>query len=329
MRSTSGRIVDGFHRLRACRELGIEPRFETRRFDSPLEEKKFAIEVNLHRRHLTPFQRAELAKPLLEIERELAKQRKERSLPKKGQKGFQPVLASSDADTGKATEKVARTVGLSARTLEKALTVLEKAPEEVKKKVRRGQVSINYAYQYVKRQEQAEKAAETPAMPDGTYDVILADPPWRYYLALRGAPDMHYPTMTTDEIAQLDVPAASDAVLFLWATAPNLPDALRVMEAWGFEYKTNIVWVKRGPVGTGYYARGRHELLLIGTKGKPGVPPESARPDSVLEAPRGRHSEKPAEVYGIIEAMYPGRRYLELFARTQRPGWAAWGNEVG
>jgi N6-adenosine-specific RNA methylase IME4 len=99
------------------------------------------------------------------------------------------------------------------------------------------------------------------------------------------------------------------------------------MQKWGFEYKTNLVWVK-DKIGTGYYLRGQHELLLIGIKGKIGVPNEADRVSSVLIAPRNEHSQKPQEVYNIIEKMYPNCKYIELFARNKHEGWESWGNEL-
>ena len=166
-----------------------------------------------------------------------------------------------------------------------------------------------------------------PPLPAGAWNVLLADPPWRYE-ANSTLPayfiENYYPTLTLEEICALEVPAADDAVLFLWATAPKLADALRVMAAWGFEYRTNAVWVKER-IGMGYYFRGRHELLLVGRRGDMPVPKDTCRADSVIEAPRRRHSEKPAVVYELLELMYPSAARLELFARAPRPGWDRWG----
>jgi N6-adenosine-specific RNA methylase IME4 len=134
--------------------------------------------------------------------------------------------------------------------------------------------------------------------------------------------------MTLEEIKALPVPAVDDAVLFLWAVASKLPEALEVMKAWDFEYKTCLTWVKDW-IGLGTWVRHRHELLLLGRRGNYPPPEPEDRPDSVIEAPRGRHSEKPACVYELIERAYPHASKLELFARgVPRNGWSAWGNEV-
>jgi len=165
-------------------------------------------------------------------------------------------------------------------------------------------------------------------LPSGEFDIIYADPPWKYEFSLseRGDPERHYSTMSKEEICDLEVPSSKNSVLFLWATNPKLKEALEVVSTWGFEYRTNLVWVK-DKFGTGYYFRGQHELLLVAKKGEIPVPSEETRPSSVLIAPRKEHSEKPHAVYEMIERMYPNRKYLELFARNRRKGWHSWGLE--
>jgi N6-adenosine-specific RNA methylase IME4 len=137
-----------------------------------------------------------------------------------------------------------------------------------------------------------------------------------------------YSTRPTSEIKADVPPAAGNAVLFLWAVVALLPDALEVIEAWGFTFKAGMVWVKPS-IGLGGLVRYRHEELLIATRGRLTGPAPGARPDSVIEAKRGRHSEKPSCVYELIERMYPHTRKLELYARgAPHKGWHAWGNEV-
>ena len=168
-------------------------------------------------------------------------------------------------------------------------------------------------------------------LPDGVFDLILADPPWQYEFSKTGSRDIenHYPTMELDEICNLPIPriAADDCVMFMWTTSPKLAESFQVIEAWSFTHRTNMVWVK-DKIGMGYSARQRHEQLLICIKGTPRAPLESLRPDSVITAPRLRHSQKPEIVYGIVETMYPDSKRIELFSRQERPGWHAWGNEV-
>jgi N6-adenosine-specific RNA methylase IME4 len=164
------------------------------------------------------------------------------------------------------------------------------------------------------------------------YPVIYADPPWQYEYNRRASGEIenHYPTLDVEEICAVPVRdiATPDAVLFLWSPSPKLAAAMEVIDAWGFTQRTSMVWVKDVP-GLGYYARQRHEFLLIATRGHPPPPPPAARPDSVIEAPRGQHSAKPEIVIAIIERMFPDLPRIELFCRGRaRLGWNAWGNEV-
>ena len=164
----------------------------------------------------------------------------------------------------------------------------------------------------------------------GTYPVIFADPPWRYDYAETDnrAIENQYPTMPIEDICALPVAsiATDDCVLFLWATSPKLIEALDVVKAWGFTYKTCMVWAK-DKIGMGYYARQQHELLLIATRGAPPTPAPADRPSSVIAATRGEHSAKPDEFYAVIERMYPALPKIELFCRSPRDGWSAWGNQ--
>lgn len=162
------------------------------------------------------------------------------------------------------------------------------------------------------------------------YDVIYADPPWRYGFSRSKSRKIEnqYPTMTVEEICALEVPAKEDAVLYLWATAPKLREALRVMDAWGFEYKTHAVWDKE-KIGMGYWFRGQHELLLVGTKGHFSPPRVEARSCSVFRIPRSQiHSRKPEVIRDLIMNWFPDADRLEMFARERVDGWDAWGNEV-
>ncbi len=211
------------------------------------------------------------------------------------------------------------------------VNVLENAPTKLLEGVKTGKTSLVYANTTVNR---SKKHDSPPSLPDGVFDVIYADPPWMYDLPLRGSPNSHYDIMSNEDIYNLNVEGVSiqdiiaeKCVLFLWATNPKLPEALSVVKAWGFDYKTNLVWVK-DKIGTGYYVRGQHELLLISIKGSIPPPIEKNRFSSVLNAPRNEHSAKPDEVYEIIETMYPNRQYLELFARNTRETWTSWGLEA-
>lgn len=181
----------------------------------------------------------------------------------------------------------------------------------------------------------APSAGESKPLPAGKYRVIYADPPWQYgdkrtNTTQSGSAASQYPTMPIEDICNLPVKdlAAKDSVLFLWATAPLLVEAVDVIEAWGFTYKAQFIWDKvRGY--NGHYNDVRHELLLIATRGSC-VPRVDRLTASIIAEPRSKHSKKPERFYELIEELYPvhGKSHVELFARKAREKWTAWGNQV-
>lgn len=166
------------------------------------------------------------------------------------------------------------------------------------------------------------------------YSIILADPPWRYDFAPSKSRKIEnqYPTMALTDIAALDVQsiAEKNSVLYLWATAPKLIEALTVMRCWGFKYKTQGVWTKR-KLGMGYWFRNQHEIVLVGTRGKMSPPQQSRRFSSLIHGKHTTHSRKPETLHLIIEQGFddrPSLRKLEMFAREERKGWDVFGNEM-
>ena len=168
-------------------------------------------------------------------------------------------------------------------------------------------------------------------IPEGEFNVILCDAPWKYndkhdYNGTTGA-ETHYPSMSIEELCEMKIPSAKNAILFFWVTSPLLEECFAVINAWGFQYKTSFVWDKVKH-NMGHYNSVRHEFLLVCTKGSftPEVPKLF---DSVIQEERSnRHSEKPEIVYDIIEKLYPSGKYLELFGRKKRAQWITFGNEV-
>jgi N6-adenosine-specific RNA methylase IME4 len=173
----------------------------------------------------------------------------------------------------------------------------------------------------------------------GAYGVIACDPPW--HLKMRSdkgyakAPSRHYSVMSLDAIKALPVAelAAPDSLLWLWATQAQLDQALAVMQAWDFQFKTVGAWAKQSSTGahwhfgTGYILRNAAEFFLIGTRGQPKT--QSRRERNLIVAPVREHSRKPDHAYAMLERMFPGAKRCELFARSTRPGWDCWGQEVG
>ncbi|HMO41693.1 MAG TPA: MT-A70 family methyltransferase [Saprospiraceae bacterium] len=177
------------------------------------------------------------------------------------------------------------------------------------------------------------------AKAEGRYSTILADPPWQFQNRTgKMAPEhkrlLRYPTMELKEIMDLPVPklAAAKSHLYLWVPNALLQEGLRVMEAWGYTYKSNLVWFKirkdGGPDGrgVGFYFRNVTELILFGVRGSMRTLQPGRRQVNILSTQKREHSRKPDEIYDLIEACSPGP-YLELFARFRREGWRQWGNE--
>lgn len=181
------------------------------------------------------------------------------------------------------------------------------------------------------------------------YSVIYADPPWRYDDPKGNNPKLGgitYPTMSQEDICNLPVSsfAADDCTLLMWATMPKLPEALEVINAWGFKYKTcAFVWVKLNPNGSvvsteegvllkggvysglGHWVNGNSEIVLLANRGKPKRLIKNVK--QIVLAPRGRHSQKPAEIRNRIEVLFEAP-YLELFARDKVEGWDSMGFDI-
>ena len=169
------------------------------------------------------------------------------------------------------------------------------------------------------------------------YQIIYADPPWRYDFSATHNRDIEnqYPTMELEEIKSLKIPSDDNSVLYLWATSPKLLEALDVMKEWGFKYRTHLIWDKE-IIGCGWWFRGQHELLLVGVKGKFSPPENKKRISSVFKQRRTKHSKKPDIMRKLIGDWFPDKTKIELFARKpdtliEDPswkGWDVWGNEV-
>lgn len=184
-------------------------------------------------------------------------------------------------------------------------------------------------------EREAALACRILALPDRRYAVIVSDPEWHddvwgEQAGMDRHAANHYPTSSAEVIKSRDVPsiAAADCVLFLWTTNQHLRIALDVLEAWGFAYKSNYCWGK-DRLGLGRWNRSRHELLLVGTRGKIPCPAPGTQWASLIMAPRGQHSAKPECFLEMIEQYYPNVPKIELNRRgPARLGWDAWGNEV-
>jgi len=258
-------------------------------------------------------EKAKAAEPLNEVVKQVKKELKPDPPPPVQQPIIPEPVKSKDPVVAAVTEKVKRG----------EMTVVEAAKE------------IRQAKTEQRREERLEKIVEisqgnTELKTDIRYPVLYADPPWRYEHAESDgrAIENQYPTMALDDICALPVSdlATPDAILFLWATSPKLAESMKVIESWGFTYRTCAVWDKQ-KIGMGYYFRQRHELLLVATRGSIPTPAPGDRAASVIAEPREEHSAKPAKFAELIESMYPTLPRIELFCRSPREGWAVWGNQ--
>lgn len=343
------RLIAGLHRLEAAKSIGWQSIQATEFEGDEVAVELAEIDENLMRNDLTVLERGE----------HLAR-RQELVGFKRGGDRRSDEFQSATVAVRKTTNELAHEIGLSERSAWRSIQAARNIVPEVKDAIRNteiansttqllelarlapekqvevaqsiadGAISISEAFKNINKQkrERMHEEKRTRELPTGKYAVIYADPPWQYdNSGFNESADNQYPTMPLDEICELPISNLADetTVLFLWATNPLLPEALKVLESWGFEYKTNMAWIKDAGRGKGWYLKSKHELLLIGVKSETPHPVE--RPDSCFEADRGNvHSRKPEKAYEIIESMYPGNK-VELFARNSREGWDSWGNE--
>ena len=347
-----GRIIDGRNRYRACCELGIEPEYHTWNCSGSLVS--FVVSLNLHRRHLTPIQRAAIAVDILPMLEDEAHERQ-----RGGQGGIlldQKIDQANGERAPQATEQAAQIVGTNRQYVSDMKRYKDEAPE-VFELARAGVVNGSGARKLAKldddmrsvvvdklrsgeetdvqkalRQAVDQKLSTYVApLPTGKYRVIYADPPWSYGNTMPPGttqPDEYYRLMPTPEIAAMPVKdlAEDNAVLFLWTTSPHLEESFDVIRGWGFQYKTSFVWDKVKH-NMGHYNSVRHEFLLVCVRGS--CPPDVPKLfDSVQVCERGEHSVKPELFREIIDTIYPFGTRLELFARRPVDGWNVYGNEV-
>lgn len=363
----AGRILDGRNRYKACIFAGVEPRFEA--LPDGADPLAYVISRNLRRRHLTEGQRALIAAKLATMpqgartdlspigERSQAEAAQLLKVSKRSVERAREVVESGTEALQRTVEagiaSIAAAAVIAAQPAARQDEILAQLPRdaegqltpEAKAAVRKAAGELRAEGTADKQAKRAERerslAARQAALPERRYGVIYADPEWRFepYSRATGmdrAADNHYPTSELEAIAARPVAeiAAPDCVLFLWATVPMLPEALRVMQAWGFRYRSHVVWRKaeqggRVVLGTGYWFRNGHELLLVGTRGDVVAPAMGMQFPSIVDAPPMKHSQKPERFAEMIEAYFPTLPKIELNRRgPPRSGWDAWGYEA-
>lgn len=335
-------LVDGHNRHEICTAHNVPFHTVQKDFANRNDALRWIILNQFGRRNLPAYERARLA---LRLKPVIAKQAKEQQIRKPVDFVSQKSVEQKPIDTQK---EIAKAAGVSHDTIAKVEKIEKQAAPEVKEQLRKGEMSINQAYQAVRREEKLqavqqrieEHAAKQTGVvdlqkTDKKYNIIYADPPWQYWKNGNKNQQLHYPTMTIGEICDLPVKniADEDCVLFLWVTYPMLEDAFRVIESWGFKYSTAaFVWVKKNKqkdspfVGCGAWTRANSELCLLATKGT--VMRLDASISQIVESPIEEHSKKPDVVRDLITRLVGELPRVELFCRNPAEGWDVCGNEA-
>ena len=307
-------VLDGRHRLKAARELGLATvpvRAVTLNGDTATE---WLIKAAVLRRHLSDDQRAMMA----------ALYAKAHPATKAGPGRGKKNLSETGQKVFNARKDAAQHMNVAPARVDKAATVL-KAQPDLAKQVHAGELKLAQAVRQVKQQEQVQRVAHLPKT-EGVYDVLVIDPPWEYDRqpadrALRGQCD--YLTEPLAQLKQRTLPAADNAVLWLWTTNAFMGDAYDLLRTWGFTAKTILTWDKVN-MGLGDWLRNVTEHCILAVRGRPVV--TLTNQTTLIREKRREHSRKPEAFYELVESLCPGRK-LELFARAERKGWTVEGVE--
>jgi N6-adenosine-specific RNA methylase IME4 len=333
----NGFIIDGHNRYEIATKWNLDYQTESKRFDSENDVREWMINNQFGRRNLSNYQRSILALQLEEVFSAKAKEQQGKRTDIK-----QISAESKPIETRKEVAKVAN---VSHDTIAKVKVIEAKATPEVKAQLSTGEVSINQAYQEIKKEEKkAERIElieqqiediEQGLLPElkGLFDVISVDPPWPYEGESKNITSFDsvgrrvanpYPEMSIKDIKKIEMPLMDDGVVLLWTTHKFLPEAFEILKEWNLEYKATLVWNKE-KIGMGAWFRMQCEFCLVGVKGKPYWSNTTFR--DILNEPRREHSRKPDSFFDMIEKITLGRR-LEYFSREKRTGWEVFGNDV-
>jgi N6-adenosine-specific RNA methylase IME4 len=337
-------LMDGHNREEICKKHGISYKVVTIKVESREWAEIWIRRNQLSRRNLGEDARAMAAARLYKDVSRLAKQARARQGGKAGGRGRpkEDSLSTTVSDKlskGKTDNLavLAKESKVSQRRVRAALmfeklaiaVVGEDATQKACDEIGHGKLTIAKAKQEIKKLKKeavAEKIKREPSpLPTGPFRVITIDPPWQYSRAddLTHRARNPYPDMTLDEIKALPVSdlAHTDCILWLWTTNAFIWDARDCLDAWGFEKKTILTWVK-DRMGTGDWLRGRSEHCLMAVRGKPLV--TLTNQTTVITGPLREHSRKPDEFYTLVESLCPGTK-LEMFQQAPRENWQGWG----
>lgn len=353
-------VIDGRHRYNALTELGMPIDYDI--YEGPIDEeslREYVESQNVHRRDLSQGQRAMSAAKLYtgtmgrpkkgdpelgdEVAEEIAKRngisvttfrravrvnRISSRFPEFAEHVFEGRIELAPAydmvSDFEQTDTRLKRLNITVADFKK----LGEAPSAIGEILRRSKAAAKKD----KRDERDSKLGEiAEALPEDEYQVVYADPPWKFEVRSEQGMDRsaenHYPTMSLSDIANNKPAFAKQGVLFLWTTIPHLKQAMDLIDIWGLEYKSHLIWGKDREI-TGYWTRGKHEILLIATtEAGFNAPLPGDQLPSFQILPLGKHSEKPPEFAKWIEETYPTAKKLEMYCRAPRDGWDVWGFE--
>lgn len=338
----NGFIIDGHNRYEISLKWDLEIQTETKHFQNEEAVKEWMILNQFGRRNLSNYQRSVLALELEEVFSNKAKENLKLSGENFG-KGL-PTLAKA-IDKINTRQELSKVANVSHGTLDKVKKIQAQASEEVKAKLSTGEVSINSAYQEIKKEEKKEERIkviqeqieqiEKGDLPElkGLFDVVSVDPPWNYegktdkitsFDSVGRRSANPYPEMSTDDIKKIKLPLMDNAVVLLWTTHKFLPDAFEILKEWNLDYKATLVWNKE-KMGMGAWFRMQCEFCLVAIKGKPYW--DNTKYRDIFKEQRRQHSRKPDTFFDMINKITLGRK-LDYFSRESRNGWEVFGNDI-
>lgn len=328
----NGYIIDGHNRYKIASDWNLTYKTIEKKFDSEQDVIEWMILNQFGRRNLSNYQRSLLALQLENVFKAKAKENL-------GKNQYSSPQKSAETKPIETRQELAKIANVSHDTITKVKTIEQKATPEIKEKLTTGEISINQAYQDIKKEEkikerteyiekQKKEIAENKLPPlTGLYDIISVDPPWNYgreYDPENSRIANPYPEMTIDEIKNLKLPFSDNSIIFLWTTHKFLPDSFDILKHWGFEYKATLVWNKE-KIGMGAWFRMQCEFCLFAIKGKP-LWNNTTERDIIIES-RREHSRKPDSFFDMVDKICIGRK-LEYFSREKRDGWDIFGNDI-
>jgi len=349
-------IVDGHNRYEIAKKHNLQYATISYEFESEDDVKLWIFKNQIGRRNLPPFERVRLALHLKPVIAEKAKLHQVRKPSNSAQQNdtSEDFVRQNSAEQNEdialpensvkqnsakqnpvnTRDIIADMAGVSHDTVSKVEKILDAGTPETLEKIKRGDITVHKAYQDTRSQEKRVETldVEQPSLTifDSNFSLIYANPPWESkFLADESEEDTNDSySMKFSDLKKMVIPVSDDAILLLWSSSSVLDKALQLMSAWGFKYRTNMIWDKQ-QIGFGQYVRGQHEMLLIGIRGSFTPPEEDVRVGSVYSEESNNQKTKPKWFYEQIERMFPNETYLELFASNKYSDrWTVFGNLV-